>query len=75
MSVNKSEWPNFFFKTRSVVMWAEEVATEREVPIEVIPTRARKDATCGLAIRTPPEWREKLEAVFDDEGIAFEVGA
>ena len=73
MSGDKSAWPNFYFKTSNVVMWAEEVATEAEVPIEVIPTRARKEATCGLAIRTPPEEQARLETLFEAEGIAYEV--
>lgn len=75
MSGEKNSWPNFFFKTSNVVMWAEEVATEKEIPIEVIPTRARKEATCGLAIRTPPDWQGRLEEVFQAEGIAYEVEA
>ena len=75
MTGDKKDWPNFFFKTSNVVMWAEEVATEQDIPIEVIPTRARTEATCGLAIRTPPEWQERLEGAFRAEGIAYEVEA
>jgi hypothetical protein len=73
MSGDQQQWINFYFSTSNVVMWAEEVASEREIPIEVIPTRARKEATCGLAIRTSPDWRERLESVFEEEGISFEV--
>ena len=73
MSGEAQQWVNFYFSTSNVVMWAEEVATEQEIPIEVVPTRARQDATCGLAIRTSPDWRERLETVFQEEGISFEV--
>ena len=75
MSGEQQQWVNFYFSTSNVVMWAEEVATEQEIPIEVIPTRARREATCGLAIRTSPDWRERLESVFQEEGISFEVDA
>ena len=75
MSVQTSNRLHYYFKTSNVVMWAEEVASEAGVPIEVVPTRARKDATCGLAIRTTPEWKARIESLFAEEGIAFELAA
>lgn len=72
MSVQAVNRVEYFFKTSNVVMWAEEVASDAGIPIEVVPTRARRESTCGLAIRAPADWRERIEALFDSEGIAFE---
>lgn len=72
MSVQSVDQVEYLFKTSNVVMWAEEVASEAGIPIEVIPTRARRESTCGLAIRAPADLRERLEALFASEGIAFE---
>lgn len=72
MSVQTVNRVEYFFKTSNVVMWAEEVASEAGIPIEVVPTKARTDASCGLAIRTSAEWKDRIEALFDAEGIAFQ---
>jgi hypothetical protein len=74
MSVQAVNRVEYFFKTSNVVMWAEEVASEAGVPIEVVPTKARSDASCGLAIRTSSDWKDRIEALFAAEGIAFQRG-
>ena len=59
------------FQTTTHVLWAEEVAQEEGVPVEVVP--APKDAknVCGLALRTQPDRLEELMELLGAEGIPF----
>jgi len=66
-----AKYAYFLFETNSDVMWAEEVAGESGVPVEVVPApRGAKDK-CGMAIRTLPDHGEAFAAVLAEEGISF----
>lgn len=63
--------PLFLFDSSTHVMWAEEVAQEEGVPVEVVPApRGLKDV-CGLALRTPANNAGALERLLTEEGINF----
>lgn len=63
----------FLFETTHHAMWAEEVATAREMPIEVVPAPREAKAKCGLAIRTLPDRLEEMEGLFQGEGIPYRL--
>lgn len=54
-------------------MWAEEVAVERKMPVEVVPAPREAKAKCGIAIRTLPDRIEAMEKLFQDEGIPYRL--
>ena len=63
--------PLFLFDSSTHVMWAEEVAQEEGVPVEVVPApRGLKDV-CGLALRTSAKYAGGLERLLTEEGIDF----
>lgn len=61
----------FLFDTTHHAMWAEEVAVERQIPVEVVPAPREAEAKCGVAIRTVPDRIEEMEKLFQDEGIPY----
>lgn len=63
----------FLFDTTNHAMWAEEVAVERRMPVEVVPAPREAEAKCGVAIRTLPERIEQMEKLFQDEGIPYHL--
>jgi len=62
----------FLFESTTHVFWAEEVAQEEGVPVEVVPAPPGMRDTCGLALRTPHHRASSLEAVLRGEGIPFQ---
>jgi hypothetical protein len=62
----------FLFESATLVMWAEEVALEAGVPVEVVPAPRGRGDICGLAIRTTPHQEEALDAALREEGIPFQ---
>jgi hypothetical protein len=64
-------YATFLFPTTTHVLWAEEVAVEGGVPVEIIPAPAGFKKLCGLAIRALPERGAELEALFGAEEIPF----
>ena len=65
----------FVFDTTTAAMWAEEVATARDIPAEVIPAPADSDAKCDLALRTRRRNAGRLSEALRDEGVAFRAYA
>jgi hypothetical protein len=61
------------FDTTHHAMWAEEVAREQGVAVEVIPAPEGVDAKCGMALEVLPESLEDLRAMLDKEGIPFKL--
>jgi hypothetical protein len=61
----------FLFESATHVMWAEEVAREERVPVEVVPAPEGMDDICGLAIRTLPNQDGAFEGILREEGIPF----
>jgi hypothetical protein len=61
------------FDTTHHAMWAEEVAKEKGVIVEVVPAPEGVDAKCGMALEVLPESLEDLQALLSQEGIPFKV--
>jgi hypothetical protein len=61
------------FDTTHHAMWAEEVAREHGVAVEVVPAPEGVDAKCGMALEVLPESLENLEGALTKEGIPFRV--
>lgn len=59
------------FDTTHHAMWAEELAREQGVPVEVVPAPEGVDAKCGMALEVLAESLESLQAVLAKEGIPF----
>ena len=54
-------------------MWAEEVAREQGVAVEVVPAPEGVDAKCGMALEVLPESLDNLRSMLDKEGIPFRL--
>jgi len=63
--------PVFLFETTTQVMWAEEVAQEEGIPVEVVPAPPGYGDLCGLALRVSTERAPALEALLASEGIPY----
>jgi hypothetical protein len=61
------------FDTTHHAMWAEEVAREQGVAVEVVPAPEGVDAKCGMALEVLPESLENLQTLLTKEGIPFRV--
>jgi len=61
------------FDTTHHALWAEEIAREREIPVEVIPAPAAAHARCNLALETLPGDLDRLRLALTDEGVPFSV--
>ncbi len=62
----------FLFENSHQALWAEAVAQERNIRVEVVPAPTSKVASCGLALQVPVADVTVLESAFQDEGIAFQ---
>lgn len=63
----------FVFDTTHHAMWAEDVAREEKVSVEVVPAPPEVEAKCGLAIRTSAADASRLEEAFDEKGIPYTI--
>ena len=63
----------FLFEDTTQVLWAEEVAQEEGIPVEVVPAPVQSRELCGLAIRTFPDKVLTLAALLEEEGIGFRI--
>jgi len=61
----------FTFDTSHHALWAEEVAGEQSVAVEVIPAPPESGSRCDLALRVHQGTADALAAVFQTEGIEF----
>ncbi|MGW8265255.1 MAG: DUF3343 domain-containing protein [Longimicrobiales bacterium] len=61
----------FLFDSTTAVMWAEEVAQEGGVPVEIVPAPRDVPDICGLALRTSPGHAGALAGLLEREGINF----
>lgn len=66
-----SAHPTFIFDSTNAALWAEEVAKEEGIPVEVVSAPADSDAKCDLALVTLASRVEDLEAVLSAAGVAF----
>ena len=63
----------FLFESSTHVLWAEEVAREEGVPVEVIPAPEEAGNHCGLALRTLAGSTSALATLLEEEGIPFQA--
>jgi len=63
----------FVFDTTHHAMWAEDVAREEKVAVDVVPAPPEVEAKCGLAIRTSATEAARLRETFDDRGIPYTI--
>ena len=54
-------------------MWAEELAREEGVAVEVVPAPEGVDAKCGMALEVLPESFDMLQATLTREGVPFRI--
>jgi len=65
--------PILTFDTTHHALWAEEVAKDNRVPIDIVPAPADANARCDIAIATLPEEVERLAALLSLAGIEFRI--
>jgi hypothetical protein len=61
------------FDTTHHALWAEEVARDRGIAVEVIPAPEGVDAKCGMALEVLEESFEDLQSIFAQEGIPYKI--
>jgi hypothetical protein len=61
----------YLFETSTHVLWAEEVAIEHGIPVEIVPAPRGARNACGLALRTFADAGKTLETLLREEGILF----
>jgi hypothetical protein len=59
------------FDSSNAVLWAEEVAEDAGVPVEVVPAPAASRAKCDLALLTTLARSAELEEALAREGVPF----
>jgi Putative Se/S carrier protein-like len=59
------------FDSSTAALWAEEVAEDAGIPVEVVPAPADSAAKCDLALETTPGRLRRLEAALTDQGVAY----
>lgn len=62
----------YTFQTSHHAMWAEEVARELDIPIQVVAAPSNSEAKCGIALQTDPDHAGDLESAFQAEGIQYQ---
>ncbi|HEX7051436.1 MAG TPA: putative Se/S carrier-like protein [Longimicrobiales bacterium] len=65
--------PVLVFDTTHHALWAEEIALERGLAVQVIPAPPAAAARCDLALETLPEDVEALTAALAAAGVAFRI--
>ena len=63
--------PLFTFDTTHHALWAEEIASERGMPNEVVPAPPEANARCNLALEVLAEDEARLSAALVEEGVPF----
>lgn len=63
----------FTFETTHHAMWAEDVAREQAIPVEVVPAPPDGGAKCGAALRVASLRSNELAAALRSEGILFRI--
>ncbi|MGQ0561940.1 MAG: DUF3343 domain-containing protein [Gemmatimonadota bacterium] len=61
------------FDTTHNALWAEEVARERGIAVEVVPAPTGVDAKCGMALEVLTEKFDELRELLAAEGVPFRL--
>ena len=59
------------FDTTHHALWAEEVAKEKGLAVEVVPAPEGTNAKCGMALEVLAESYDQLQSLLSSEGIPF----
>ncbi|HKJ01532.1 MAG TPA: DUF3343 domain-containing protein [Longimicrobiales bacterium] len=59
------------FDSANAVLWAEEIADDVGVPVEVVPAPAESRAKCDLALLTTLARAPELQEALTAEGVPF----
>lgn len=65
------ENPTFIFDSTNAALWAEEVAKEQGIPVDVVAAPAGSDAKCDLALVTLATRADDLQRELRAAGVAF----
>jgi len=61
----------YTFDSSHHAFWAEDLAREHGLPIDVIPAPSNAESKCGLALRLSEQRSAELENLCSREGINF----
>lgn len=61
----------FLFPTTHMALWAEEVAGERGLAVELVPAPPGSDALCDLALETFERLEDTVSAALTEVGVDF----
>lgn len=61
----------YVFESTNAAFWAEDVAREEGIPVELVPAPAEAEAKCDLAMVALVDHAVSLEAVLAREGVPF----
>ena len=59
----------YVFESTTAAFWAEDVARDRGIPVELVSAPADAEALCDLAMITLVEHQPALEAALQGEGV------
>ena len=66
-----TEVHTYVFETTNGAFWAEDVARERGIPVELVPAPAEAEARCDLAMIALADHVRSLEEALSAEGVFF----
>jgi hypothetical protein len=61
----------YVFESTNAAFWAEELAREESIPVELVPAPAEADAKCDLAMVTLVRHAPPLEEALGRAGVPF----
>ena len=61
------------FDTTHHAMWAEELAREHGLAVDVVPAPEGVDAKCGMALEVLADSFDSLQSLLTREGVPFKV--
>lgn len=73
MTLRRSSTVVFTFDTTNAAVWAEDVARDRGLVVEVVPAPEEAQALCDLAIVTHESAAAAFAAALTEEGVGFRI--
>ena len=61
------------FETTNAALWAEDVAEEEGIPVDVTPAPAEADAKCDIALVVRADDVPPLTVALTEEGVPFRI--
>ncbi|MDQ3310366.1 MAG: DUF3343 domain-containing protein [Gemmatimonadota bacterium] len=65
----------FTFASTHHALWAEELARDAGIPVEVVPAPPAARARCNLALECLPEDVERLAVRLSESGVPYQLYA